>query len=73
MIRKVLLEDYTGFKCVNCPAAAHEAHLLQEFYGDQMVVMGVHAGYYAEPDGSGNYTTDLTTTTGDALNARNQN
>jgi Outer membrane protein Omp28 len=69
MIRKVLLEDYTGFKCVNCPSAAHEAHLLKQFYGEQLVVMAVHAGYFAEPDASGNYTDDLTTTTGDELNS----
>ena len=27
-IRKVLLEDYTGHKCPNCPEAAEEAHNL---------------------------------------------
>ena len=69
MIRKVLLEDFTGFKCVNCPSASHESHTLKDFYGDQLIIIGVHAGYYAEPDASGNYTEDLTTTTGDALNS----
>jgi len=69
MIRKVLLEDFTGFKCVNCPSASHESHTLKDFYGDQLIIIGVHAGYYAEPDASGNYTDDLTTTTGDALNS----
>ena len=38
----VLLEDYTGVKCVNCPAAAEIAANLQTQYGEHLVVMGVH-------------------------------
>ena len=45
----VLLEDYTGVKCVNCPAAAEKAHSLQEQYGHQLVVLSVHAGSNADP------------------------
>ncbi len=40
--RKVLLEDYTGVRCVNCPSAAAEIERLQEFYGDALVVVGVY-------------------------------
>lgn len=39
----VLLEDFTGVKCVNCPQAAALAHDLQEQYEHQLVVLGVHA------------------------------
>lgn len=38
----VLLEDYTGVKCVNCPAAAEIASNLQAQYGEHLVVLGVH-------------------------------
>lgn len=38
----VLLEDYTGVKCVNCPAAGELTQQLQEQYGKHLVVLGVH-------------------------------
>ena len=38
----VLLEDYTGVRCVNCPAAAEIASNLQAQYGEHLVVLGVH-------------------------------
>lgn len=38
----VLLEDYTGVKCNNCPAAGEIALQLQEKYGHQLIVLGVH-------------------------------
>lgn len=40
--RVVLLEDYTGVKCNNCPAAGEIALQLQENYGHQLIVLGVH-------------------------------
>lgn len=49
VIQKVLLEDYTGHDCVNCPTAAVEAHDLKEIFGDQLIVMAVHAGWFARP------------------------
>lgn len=38
----VLLEDYTGVKCNNCPAAAELALQLHQQYGHQLIVLGVH-------------------------------
>ena len=49
LVKNVLLEDYTGHTCVNCPTAAVIAHQLKELYGDRLVVMAVHAGYFADP------------------------
>ena len=46
--RMILLEDYTGVKCINCPTAAAEITRLQEFYGDNLIVVGV---YPLLPDG----------------------
>ncbi len=55
----VLLEDYTGHKCVNCPKAHIEAHRLIEKYVNQLVVVAVHVGDFAIPDGSGDFTYDF--------------
>lgn len=49
VVQKVLLEDYTGHTCVNCPAAAKIASDLQNFYGEKLIVMAVHAGFFADP------------------------
>lgn len=40
--KKVLLEDLTGVRCVNCPQAAEKAHELSLKYKDTLVVMGVY-------------------------------
>lgn len=40
--RTVLLEEFTGVRCVNCPRAAAEAHKLQEFFGDNLIVVGLY-------------------------------
>ena len=49
-VKTVLLEDYTGHKCPNCPDAAREAERLLETYGkSKVVVIAVHAGFFAVP------------------------
>ncbi len=63
--QKVLVEDFTGHKCGNCPKAHEELALLQSTYGSKIVPMAIHFGYYAETDGT--YTTDFRTPTGDAI------
>jgi hypothetical protein len=45
--RVVLLEDYTGHQCTACPKAAVEAAKLQNTYKEDLVVVAVHAGYFA--------------------------
>ena len=43
--RCVLLEDFTGQRCVNCPKATDEIKALQEQYGEENVVaVGIHSG-----------------------------
>jgi hypothetical protein len=67
-VKVVLLEDYTGHNCVNCPTAAEIAHNIQATYGEEVVLMAVHAGFFAVPH-SGNYTLDLRTAVGESLYA----
>jgi hypothetical protein len=39
----VLIEDYTGHTCTNCPAAAVEAKNIEDANGGKVIVMSVHA------------------------------
>ncbi|MDO9000046.1 MAG: Omp28-related outer membrane protein [Bacteroidota bacterium] len=64
--KKTLLEDYTGMKCPNCPAAATTASVLYTQYTPSLVVIAVHAGNFAKPFGV--YTADYRTDAGDAWN-----
>lgn len=57
--QNVLLEDYTGHVCGNCPAAADDADSIQQRFGsDRVIVVGVHAGPFARTSSS--YPTDWT-------------
>ena len=43
--RHVLLEDFTGQRCINCPKASDEIKALQEQYGEENVIaVGIHSG-----------------------------
>ena len=51
--KTVLIKDFTGARCVNCPAAAEYAHNLQhQLDEDHIFIMSVHAGYLAQPMGN---------------------
>lgn len=45
--RNVLVEDYTGHKCGNCPAAAIELKRIYEYYPGKVIPLAVHAGFFA--------------------------
>ncbi len=64
--KRVLLEDYTGHTCVNCPKAAIMAHNLKETHGDQLVLLAVHAGFFAKPATGGDFTYDFRSVAGTA-------
>lgn len=51
-VKKILIEDYTGHTCGNCPLAAIALGQVHDLYGSQIVSMGVHAGGFATPAGS---------------------
>ena len=51
--KTVLIKDFTGARCVNCPAAADAAHQLQLLLGeDNIFILSVHAGFLAQPIGN---------------------
>ncbi len=50
--KTVLIKDFTGVRCVNCPEAATAAHELQHRLGeDRVFILSVHAGFLAMPVG----------------------
>lgn len=65
--KQVLLEDFTGIKCVNCPTAAVNAHILAEEKDHKLIIYSVHAGFYAEPDETGHFTADFRCETGNDI------
>lgn len=69
-VRKILVEDYTGHTCGNCPYAAEVLHDLECSWGDRVIPMAVHVGFFADvqnnPDGS--YSTNFKTPAGNQWN-----
>ena len=59
----VLLENYRGVRCSNCPAADEIALNLQKQYNHKVIVLSVHAGFLAAPVGG---YPNFKTTEGDA-------
>ena len=50
--RAVLIEDYTGQYCVNCPRATQEIERLIEEYGDTSVIaVAIHSGPFSKQKG----------------------
>lgn len=57
--RVVLLEDYTGVRCVNCPGAHEIAEELLTRFPNNLVMMSIHAGDQANPQTNWpNFTTE---------------
>lgn len=68
VIKKVLLEEYTGQTCTNCPNGHRIAASIKAVYGDRMITMAIHSGGFAEPDPP-KYPNDFRTAAGNTLNA----
>ncbi len=48
--KKLLLEEFTGHTCVNCPEGHQKASQLIDKYQDSIVVVAIHAGVFAQPE-----------------------
>ncbi len=64
-IRKILIADYTGHTCGNCPRAAEKIAELKNTYCDHIIPIAIHVGVFAEPDE--HYPEDFRTKTGNEL------
>lgn len=69
--RSVLLEDFTGQYCVNCPEAHEVIKQLEEQYGkDKVIAVSIHCGDFGIPTSSTNFSrgaVGLMTAEGEAI------
>lgn len=49
--RNVLIEDFTGQMCTNCPDGHRTITSLKEQYGSQVIAVGIHAGNFGIAEG----------------------
>lgn len=54
--RNVLLEDFTGQNCINCPAAHRIIEALEEQYGSHLIAVSIHAGHFGISAANTRYT-----------------
>ncbi|MDZ4709284.1 MAG: Omp28-related outer membrane protein [Saprospiraceae bacterium] len=47
--QNVLIEEYTGVRCQNCPAGAQLLEELKRIHGNRLVIVSVHGGFFAQP------------------------
>ncbi len=47
--KKVLIEEFTGVRCVNCPAGSAAIENLLAIHGERLVAISIHAGSFAVP------------------------
>jgi thiol-disulfide isomerase/thioredoxin len=62
----ILIEEFTGQRCPNCPEMAVAIKSLKETFGDKVVVVAIHAGFFAVPFGE-TFSTDYRTPAGNEL------
>ena len=48
-IQKIMLEEYTGHTCGNCPIAAATGQGLKQTYGEKLILISIHDGFFALP------------------------
>lgn len=56
--RTVLLEDFTGVKCVNCPKAAKTLESIKSLLGKKVVIVGLHGAEAFTPKSEPLYSED---------------
>ena len=67
VLKKILVEDFTGHTCGNCPRAHEALQELHEQYGEQVIGVGIHIGWFAQVGGA--YTYDFRTAAGADIDA----
>ena len=61
----VLIEDFTGQRCVNCPTATQKIKELEAEYGDRIIAVAIHCGPFAHRSTMSSPLLPLGTETGD--------
>ncbi|HOU99259.1 MAG TPA: Omp28 family outer membrane lipoprotein [Bacteroidales bacterium] len=65
-VQKVLIEDFTGHRCGNCPRAHEKLHQILSLYGNKVIGVALHSGFFAMPLPP-NYPADFRTTEADEI------
>ncbi len=47
--RKVLVEEFTGVQCTNCPEGSEKLETLLDQHGENLVVVSIHSGFFSIP------------------------
>lgn len=63
----VLLLEFTGHTCKSCPKAHRTIDLIQELYGDRVIPVAFHLGYFSIPIPGESFNTDFRTPEGNIL------
>lgn len=63
--RQVLIEEFTGVRCVNCPAGSAAIEDLLVIHGERLVAISIHAGEFSNPYPESKY--NFQTTYGDQI------
>ncbi len=50
VIQKILIEEYTGHLCINCPKGHKALNNIKTMMGDTVVLLAIHATNQSEPD-----------------------
>ena len=50
VIHKILIEEYTGHRCTNCPKGHKALNDIKTMMGDTVVLLAIHAKKLSEPD-----------------------
>jgi len=50
--KNVILEDFTGINCPNCPSGHAIAQAIYDAHPDDVVLVNIHTGGYANPSGN---------------------
>jgi hypothetical protein len=69
-IKQILIEEFTGHQCGNCPEGAIMIETLKELYCDYIIPVAIHAGYFADVYTVGDkYTYEYRTEDGNTIDA----
>ena len=68
--RKVLIEEYTGHQCGNCPEGALLLEDLKATYGEKLITLSIHTGFFAKLNNGSGYGYDFRNATGNELGAK---
>ena len=65
-VKKILIEDFTGHECPNCPAATDEIHRIMDLplYENKIISVVIHAGMFADFYETGLFQADFTNEAG---------